>query len=214
MISQDSNNRPSGSPAILCDAGIPIVGRTSPTGVYEILKVNADGSLVGFPASAPDSSVAYIDSPVATTLSTGTYAAGSLLAADLVVSTAIAEGLYRITPFIKLATSSTNPTINFLFIRVGSLADTYLSTIVAGNDDYDPAITQIEGIEAFFSAVVIAKITVVTGNNQAMSVNTVSQDIFLPAGTYKLAVVQNSAAGITISAPQIATGLQQMLKLA
>lgn len=214
MISQDSNNRPSGSPAILCDAGIPIMGRTSSTGVYEILKVNADGSLAGFPANAPDSSVAYIDSAITTTIATGTYAAGNLLASDLVVSTNISEGLYRITPFIKCVTSSVNPTITFLFIRVGSLADTYLSSLIVATDDYDPTITQIEGVEAFFHSITLKTITTVVGNFVSMSISTTPQDIFLPAGTYKLATLQHSAAGINITQPQITTGLQQMCRLA
>ena len=45
MINQISNNKPSGYQSINCDAGVPISGRTSDTGSYQILKLNADGSI-------------------------------------------------------------------------------------------------------------------------------------------------------------------------
>lgn len=44
MITQNSNNRATGSTALNCDAGTPLVGVT-PTNTYQIIKVNASGGM-------------------------------------------------------------------------------------------------------------------------------------------------------------------------
>ncbi len=87
---QNSNLRPDGSTAIQCDAGTPIMGRTSTTGTYQILKVNADGSIAGLPSPIADASVYYSLTPNITPSPIGAMAGGTaILYADIINMTAM-----------------------------------------------------------------------------------------------------------------------------
>ena len=210
MISQDSNNRPSGSPAILCDAGIPIVGRTSTTGVYEILKVNADGSLAGFPANVTSVDVSYISSANANSypLNPALHAAGQLVAYVNVVTAAITEGLYRITPYYQVDCPF-GAAVNFFIVKNGSAADVYLSTLAIGTDGYNPNVAQLDGVYSFYYNAIVQP---VGSGTVSMAVNVLSQDVYLASGTYKVAVVAEAA--FTNGSPTTTIGLQQFLKIA
>lgn len=208
MISQDSNNRPSGSPAILCDAGIPIVGRTSTTGVYEILKVNADGSLAGLPVNVSNADVSYIDNPVSYPLNPALHTSGQLVGYSYIVLPAIVEGLYRITPFYQVDCPF-GAAINFFIIKTGSAADAYASSLAIGTDAYNPTVAQLDGVYGFYYNAIVQP---VGSGTVSMTVNVSSQDIFLTAGTYQLACVAEAA--FTNGTPTTTFGVQQFLKLA
>ena len=209
MISQDSNNRPSGSPAILCDAGIPIVGRTSTTGVYEILKVNADGSLAGFPVNVANADAPYSDNPSSYPLNpVGLHGVGQLIAYENINFAAISEGLYRISPYYQVDCTA-GATVSFVIVQIGTAADGYLNTLTIGTDSYNPNGAQIIGIAGFFYNVPLQTFG---SGTFSMTANQVSQDLFLAAGTYRVAVIVETALTNIFATSYI--GVQQFLKIA
>jgi hypothetical protein len=191
MISQNSNNKPSGSTAVQCDAGIPIMGRTGDTGVYQILKVNADGSL-------PIPSVTIPTFPDLETPNTTPLAPAGAKAVNLILSygsftvNVATAGNYTIRPFF-MAQLTVLGAVNMYLIKQGSVLDAYTTSRAVGVDSYNPAITDyVNGLAAAFHNIAnqfigvnIAK-TFITSNIENFNV-------YLETGDYKLLVVVHTA---------------------
>lgn len=186
MITQKSNNRPSGSSAKSCDAGIPIVGRTSSTGVYEILKVNADGSL---PLAANGTFVSGVPTPSTPTATanplTSVKPAGLVLAYNAVNVAPITAGLYEINPFF-ICNASVAGSVNFMLIKSGTPLDVYATGRAPFTDSFTPGITDFQtGYAAFWHNVTNQAL----GGNNVLAYNRDNkQSVYLEAGIYWLLI--------------------------
>jgi len=195
MISQDSNNRPSGSSAILCDAGIPIVGRTSPTGVYEIIKVNADGSLAAPTVTIP--TFPDLITPDATVLApAGVFASSIILAFGNFFITVVDAGIYTLRPFFMFNYIAVGA-VSFYLIKEATTLEAYTNSRAVGVDSFSPAITDVaNGLAASFYN--IANIPVSANIAKTVFNNSQQFDFYLEAGNYKLLVVsQGLTTGVT-----------------
>jgi hypothetical protein len=208
-INQVSNNRPSGSTAKACDAGIPIVGRTSSTGVYEILKVNADGSL---PLAANGTFITGVptsDTPNSGgNPTTGIKAVDLVLAYDLVTPIPLTAGLYKINPFF-ICSATVLGAVDIMLIKDGSPLDAYTTGRAPFIDGFSPTITDFaDGFAVFFNNVA----NVNMGGNNALSYNRSNETtVYLEAGSYKLLVKVHTA--ITMTAGAIYSGFYNFSKL-
>lgn len=191
MISQNSNNKPSGSTAVQCDAGIPIMGRTGDTGVYQILKVNADGSLPTPSVTIP--TFPDLISPNATVLApAGAKAANLILSYGSFTVNVATAGNFTIRPFF-IANLTVLGAVSMYLIKNGTPLDAYTTSRAVGVDSYNPAITDYSsGLAAAFHnianqfiGVSIAK-TFITSNIENFNV-------YLETGDYKLLVVCHTA---------------------
>lgn len=204
MISQNSNNKPSGSTAVQCDAGIPIMGRTGDTGVYQILKVNADGSL-------PTPSVTIPTSPDLLTPDATVLAPPAAFAANIILSygnffvTVATAGIYVIRPFF-MAQLSTLGAVNMYLIKQGTSLDAYTTTRGIGVDAYSPAITDFStGLSAAFHNVANQNIGGQIGKTFVQP-NTAQNEFYLETGNYNLLVVVHTA--LTTVSPTIYCGFE------
>lgn len=207
-IQQNSNNRPSGSTAKACDAGIPIVGRTASTGVYEILKVNSDGSL---PVAANGTNVTGVitaQAPlIGTNPTTGSIAAGTVIAYNNIGTTISTAGLYKINPFF-IASASVLGAVNFTLVRNGTL-DNYISTLTPFTDTYNPAISDFTTGYSFFWHNIVNQ---TMGGSNVVSYNVNSEKtVYLDAGTYKLLITVETA--ITMNAGSFYSGFYTFAQL-
>ena len=191
MIAQSSNNRPSGSTAKQCDAGIPVVGRTSATGEYQILKVNPDGSLAGI-GNVPldNANCPFIDSMAASGTPGGAIPPNSIIAYQPVIANPITEGMYRINPVLFYDGTPTG-SVNFTLVKIGSTLDAYINTRVPFVDSFAPIITDlISGLGGFWHNVSIQTFgtNIQTAYNRNNALTT-----FLTAGSYALLITVDGA---------------------
>lgn len=192
---QNSNNRPAGSNAIQCDAGTPIMGRTSDTGTYQVLKVNADGSIAGLPSPVADASVLYSLSPGVIPSILGAFAGGVAIDYVDVITTSISAGSYTIAPWYGLEATTSGGSISIGLVKVGSNMDTYCTGLNLGTDAYQPPVTLAwNGLAQFWHNIPIeplgslAGASFIVGNQQVMA-----KSVYLETGTYKLIVICHTA---------------------
>ena len=210
MIANALSPKPSGYQSNECDAGVPISGRTSATGTYQILQLTPSGSMIT-ESVIPASGVQYeIETgvPVGTGV-VGLKAAGIALAYENVIVTAITSGVYELMPFVSID-AQTGGSVSCLLIKIGSLLDTYANTLAFGTDPFAGSITDFAGggLGAWWHNLAISQIgtgtAFATGNNQTMVRKT-----YLDAGSYKLAVIVDTAI-TTTGTGQINVGLQYL----
>ena len=189
---QNSNLRPDGSTAIQCDAGTPIMGRTSTTGTYQILKVNADGSLPGNASPLPLANYLAFNS-IFTTFPPGTPGVNVLVQkVSLFSGNPITEsGLYRLNPTCVFSGSGTGG-IDFILYPVGYAIETYIDGLTPGTDAFNPTIFDTIGVTAFWHNTAVQNFGV---NNKIAYNRDNSFDVYLDSGSYKLAII--SSGGIT-----------------
>jgi hypothetical protein len=190
MISQNSNNKPTGSTAVQCDAGIPVMGRTGDTGVYQILKVNADGSLPTPSVTIP--TFPDLITPTANVLApAGAFAANIIIAYDSGFVTVATAGNFIIRPFF-MAQLAVLGAVNMYVIKAGSPLDAYVTTRAIGVDSYAPAITDYSnGLSAAYHNV--ANQFIGTNIGKTFFAANAQTEFFLEAGDYKLLVVVHTA---------------------
>lgn len=214
MITQVSNNKPSGQSSKACDAGIPIVGRTSPNGTYEIIKVNADGSLAGAAISPiTNAGIPYSLTPSAYPLAPPALkAAGVIVYYNQVTTTALTAGLYRINPFYMVDTLTATPAVNFILVKKGSTLDAYCSSRVVGSDGFTPAVTDfVTGYGALFHNCPLETISTANMKGTA-NLNATEKVIQLEAGDYALLVYVHTA--FTNATPTSYVGFTEFAKIA
>jgi hypothetical protein len=194
MINQIANNKPSGYQSNECDAGIPISGRTDINGSYQILKLNANGSLA--PSSTPISSTAsYIGiNPTAIALVVGAPALNTYLGtAPVFGATTISEGLYAINPAFMFQGTVAGG-LNFVLYKQTTNLDSYIATLPPFNI-FAPALTDLAtGLCGFWHNSALQNLgatTVITYNRN----NTLN--CYLDAGIYSMAIFTEAGVNIT-----------------
>lgn len=192
MISQNSNNKPSGSTAVQCDAGIPIMGRTADTGVYEILKVNADGSLPI--TTSPPTMLTFPDliTPQAAALApVGAFAANIIMGYNAFTVTVATAGIYILRPFFMFQYTVLGA-VNMYLIKNGSPLDTYVLTRGVGVDSFAPSITDVaNGLSAVFHNITNQQIGGTIAKTQFN--NNQQFEFYLETGDYKLLITSHTA---------------------
>lgn len=216
MISQISNNKPSGYQSIDCDAGIPISGRTASNGSYQILKLSDTGSLL-VQSGIGASGVQYqIESNIGTpTGAIGGKVAGIFLGDFNVITSAVSSGWYTISPsFIAEAVSG--GAVTLLLLKIGSTLETYAGTLAGGTDAFSPSLADISGggIACIWHTLPLTNrlsgtIMSATGGNA----NTLEKTVYLEAGAYNLVVVVDTAI-TTAGSGQIFASLQNLIQVA
>lgn len=204
-----NTNRPSGSSSIDCDSGVPISGRTSPTGTYEILKVNADGSLPGLPAS--ETQVPSLVLPGTTTTNPpGILIAGIMLIYEQITPTnPLTAGLYQGNPWIQFEATPTGA-VNCAIVRVGSAMDSYILTRSLGFDDFQPTANDfLNGFAMWWHNLPLQDVG--GGNAGIVTQITQEKNFVLTAGDYKVLYWVHT--DITITNPTTLFGFSQFNKL-
>lgn len=183
MIGQNSNNRASGITAKDCDAGIPISGRTSGTGTYQILKVNADGSLPGGETPLPDATTSYMAQAQPIAVPPGAFAATTFLDVTQITAVVIDAGLYRINPFYMFP-GAPGGSINLALARGGSTLLNYANTLTPYVDPFIPTTNDFfNGLAGFWhnNAVQVVGGSANTPYNRSNALN-----VYLDTGSYAM----------------------------
>jgi hypothetical protein len=208
MINQIANNKPSGYQSNECDAGIPISGRTDVNGSYQILKLNANGSLA--PSSTPISSTAsYIGiNPSAIALIPGVPALNTYLGnAPIFGATTISAGLYAINPAFMFE-GAVGGGLNFVLYKQTTNLDTYIGTLLPFNS-FAPTLTNLAtGLCGFWHNTALQNLgatSVITYNRN----NTLN--CYLDAGIYSMAIF--TEAGVTITGGAGLFGFYEFTKI-
>lgn len=195
-----NNTKPSGTNAIPCDAGTPVMGRTSPTGVYEIIKVNAAGEIV---TSALNTflpgTAAYIGTnPAQLTLVPGAPAANTFIGfAPVNALITIDEGIYSVNPAFIFDNGGVNAGgCSFMLYKDGSTVDAYITTLPPFNA-FAPGIANLlTGVFGYWHN----SANQLMGGNVSQSYNrTNTQHLYLESGIYKIAVITDGAMNIGAS---------------
>lgn len=192
MITQVANNKPSGFQSVQCDAGIPVSGRTSDTGSYQILKLNANGSLA--PSNITQTGVPYIGTPTAIALVPGlppnnTFL-GSVPATSVPITTA---GTYRLNPTF-LFEGTTAGGISIILAKDTTNLGAYIQTLPPFNA-FNPVITDFAtGLYAVWHNSVVQGVgnSVQTAYNRSNAL-----EVYLDTGLYTCAIVSDTGLNIT-----------------
>lgn len=215
MITQISNNKPSGYQSIDCDAGTPISGRTASNGSYQILKLSDTGSLLVSGGVNPASVEYQIESivPVGTGV-VGVKIATTYLGSIAVVPASISAGTYTISPSMILEAVS-GGTITLLLVKAGTLLDSYSATLNVGVDPYSPTIATVTsgGLACIWhnlslNAYLGANITSCTGGNN----NVLERTVYLEAGAYNMVAIVDTNI-TTAGTGQIRLGLNALMQI-
>jgi len=208
-IQQVSNNRPSGSTAKSCDAGIPIAGRTSSTGVYEILKLNADGSLST--GGSPSTVVPYTLQPTAFPLNpVGAFGVGVITHYAQITTSSINAGMYTINPSYIVETLTVGGAVNIALIKQGSTIDAYTGTRNVGTDDFNPAAIDLTtGFVALWHNLPLERLS--TNFAATANLNATAKSMYLSSGTYALLVFVYTT--FTTTAPTTYVGFTEFSQI-
>jgi hypothetical protein len=167
------------------------MGRTSDTGVYQILKVNADGSLPTASVTIP--TFPDLLTPNATPLApAGAKAANLILSYGSFTVNVATAGNFTIRPFF-MSQLTVLGAVSMYLIKQGSVLDAYASSRLVGTDSYNPAITDyVNGLAAAFHNIANQFIGVSTAKTFITS-NIENFNVYLETGDYKLLVVVHTA---------------------
>ena len=204
---QNSNLRPDGSTAIQCDAGTPIMGRTSTTGTYQILKVNADGSIAGLPSPIADASVYYSLTPNITPSPIGAMAGGTAILYADIITASINAGSYTLSPMYQVQATTTGGAITMILVKVGSALDTYCSGLNLGSDAFSPNAGNVQnGFAQIWHNIPLHQLGTIAGvSTSTANANVLEKTTYLESGTYKLMVICHTA--FTIGTPAVLVSL-------
>lgn len=210
MITQNSNNKPSGYTGNTCDAGTPISGRTS-TGEYQIIKVDTDGTVItsgnGGGGATPVLTVNYMGanpySFAVAAASPGFYYT-IMYAPPFLISTG---DVYSINPAL-LFSGSSGGGITFMLIRVGSVLDAYVSTLNQGDFFAGASNNFATGLYGFWHNTAAQAAGGVVGTSFNRS-NTI--DCYLSVGSYRLYAMTEG--NVTFTAGQGYAGFYQFSQI-
>ena len=197
MITQNSNNKPSGSTGKTCDAGTPIMGKTT-TNEYQIVQVDANGVVQtsggggggGITPIAP-TVASNIGSPSTYIIPASGWTSGYLIARTQVTTTPITAGLYRINPFFIVPGSNSGVSVNIFLTLVGSSLESFVSTITLFSGSFNGAGDGqfVDGLYGFWHSNSMQQLN----NNVSIAYNrSNSTEIYLNAGLYTLFVVTDT----------------------
>lgn len=207
MIGQNSNNKATGYTAKECDAGLPISGRTSSTGTYEIIKTLDDGTLI-VQQPLSDSVLPYAMDALNVATPGGAIGAGIIVAKQQITSSAIEAGLYKITPYYVMD-GNAGGAVNIVLFKLGTTIATYAATRTPFTDTFAPSITDMNtGFAYLWHSITMQSIggTMRTAYNLNLTAET-----FLEAGQYVLLVYVHTA--ITQNATSQYIGVQQFTRI-
>lgn len=188
MITQNSNNKPSGYTGKSCDSGIPISGRTSSYD-YQIIKVNPDGSLVSGVSYLAGTGNYIMNNAQPVPISGGAPPTGTYLG-TIPVGGTITAGSYTINPTF-IYDGGAGGGISFLLYKQGTNIDAYISTLPLFNL-FLPSIANLStGVSGYWHNTASQQIgggTIFTSYNRD---NTLT--CYLDAGVYFLAIITDGA---------------------
>jgi hypothetical protein len=194
MISQIANNKASGLTGKDCDAGIPIVGRTSGN-VYEIVKVENDGTLSSDAGGIViPQTTGFTYQPEVSILPSGIIPAGACIIYNPLPSSGffidITEaGIYNIRPFLFFRATVAG-TITFVLIKTGTAADTYTSLRALGTDTWTPTISEVQGVVAYYTLIPTVRASGGTVYKTQFNPTLIPENCYyLGIGQYKLLVI-------------------------
>ena len=204
---QNSNLRPDGSTAIQCDSGTPIMGRTSTTGTYQIMKVNADGTIAGLPSPIADASVFYSLTPNPYLSPIGAMAGGTAIAYADLITTSIDAGCYIFSPQYVVQATTTGGAVTMILVKVGSVLDTYCGSLNLGTDAFQPSTGNVSnGFAQIWHNVPLHSLGTIAGvSTTTANSNVLNKNVYLESGTYKLMVISHTA--FTIGSPMVYVSL-------
>ena len=204
---QNSNLRPDGSTAIQCDAGTPIMGRTSTTGTYQIMKVNADGTIAGLPSPIADASVFYSLTPNPYASPLGAMGGGTAIAYADIITTQISAGSYIISPQYVVQATTTGGSVTMILVKVGSVLDAYCNSLNLGTDAFTPNTGNVSnGFAQIWHNVPLMELGTIAGvSTTTANANVLNKSVYLESGTYKLLVICHTA--FTIGSPLVYVSL-------
>jgi hypothetical protein len=205
MIGQNSNNKASGQVAKECDAGLPISGRITNNGEYEILKVNADGTMVT--TAIQIATGTYLQFASTITNATGVLATGTIIARTQLG--AFDSGLYRINPSYMWDGAAGGGISFILYNSLGALY-TYINGRLDGQA-FAPTLVNIApngGIAAYWHNTATQNF----GGNIFTSYNrNQTLDVFLDTDTYYFVMVSDG--NVTINNANSVFGCIEITKL-
>lgn len=216
MIGFFSNNKPAGKIALQCDAGSPMMGRTSDTGVYQMLKVNSDGSL---PFAAvtlpPDATTSYNLSPFSYNTGIAGLKAAGVVMGYVDINTAIVDaGLYVVEPWF-VTSQNAGGAVDMILVKVGSPLDFYCNTRAIGTDAFTPSIADFSaGAACFWHNVLMNQVGSSQINIAYNNINgndIMEEKCYLESGLYKLLICVHTA--ITTTDPTTYAGVKQFAKI-
>jgi len=193
MITQNSNNKPSGYTGKTCDSGTPISGITS-TQEYQIIKVNSDGSIVSGLSPLAGTNNYILNNAQNIPLVAGAPPTGTFLG-FIPVGGQIQAGSYSINPTF-IYDGNAGGGISFILYRSLSLLDTYINTLPPFNP-FLPTITDLSsGLAGYWhntSSQQLGAGTIFTSYNRNNSLT-----CYLDAGLYFLAIITDGATSFNV----------------
>lgn len=191
MINQVSNNKSSGTLHKECDAGTPISGKTA-NNRYQILKLNIDGTLAGFPTLT--NTIADIgNNPISVPLVPGAPPANTFLGSGIASGPALEDGIYRINPTF-IFEGGTGGGISIVLYKVGTPLDAFISTLPPYNA-FNPTMIDLQyGLYGYWH------------NSATENLGSVAQiaynrnnaiELQITYGLYKFAIITEGAVTIT-----------------
>jgi hypothetical protein len=200
MITQNSNNKPSGYVGRECDAATPIAGKTD-SNIYQTLRLNTDGTLpiVNYTGGT------IISSPIFVTTAVGA------LGANTYISNAslgfLMAGVYKINPtFVYAGTLAGG--ISFVLYQDFSTLATYINGLSQGNT-FSPGLNDLNnGLYGYWHNTVAenfgAGLSIAYNRNNTL-------EVFLGSGNYNFAMISEGT--VTISASGAQFGCFEVSKL-
>jgi hypothetical protein len=194
MISRGSNNKQQNQTAISCDAGNVVMGRTADNGEYKILKVDNNGGIVTSNSSSFVIGGNYSGLAPTLFVANGSNAViDTYLGATGLSNQPFIEGLYNVSPFVMLQTTTNQiESVNVFLVRQGSGLANYFATINPITDNFAPVnLFNLEGLVEFWHNITLNNISNITNWKQSSQAN-LQRSVFLYSGNYTLYITANS----------------------
>jgi hypothetical protein len=172
---------------------LPITGRSSDTGQYNIARINQDGSLGTVGAAGGINLI----SPAAIVTPIGLIAANTVVnfTGAIASGAALLEGMYRVNP-TAIWQGTGGGSLNFILYKTGTPFDTYAGSVGSGNI-FTPSLTDLQGGVAGYWHTVAG---VAIGSQAFIAYNRNNAlDLYLEGGNYNLLIVTDAAITTTLS---------------
>ena len=202
MISTLVKQQSQGYAALICDAGVPVMG-IDPDGNYKFLNLTTGGGTL---AEQPESAslTSYLVAPTSIPLSiipALPKAVGTLLGTvNVHPILTVSAGQYKITPNLIIGTSTATGigAVNFLLYKTGSTFSTYMGTVSVDSPVTPTLADMADGLVGVWTSIHLWALG--TGNTQITNVDqnaSMIKSLYLPIGTYVLAAVVSTSITLT-----------------
>jgi len=206
MITQNSNNKPSGVTGKTCDSGTPVSGKTD-NNEYQIIRVNTDGSIVTGGSYLAGVNPYILTNPAGIVVAPAVIP--PLVFLGQVLSINVTDtGVYRVNP-VYIFQGLTNGAVNFVLYKTATTLSTYVATLVAGNL-FSPTLADLtDGLAGHWHNTTCQ---VLGGTTQISYNRNNTAELYLEAGIYNLVVY--TEVNTTITAPTTLGGFYEFTKIA